>query len=137
MSGYAIALWTSTMCSNMTIAVFSLPRRLPNWMMYYPTFPFVRAMYILIDPCTWEKCYGDVDMAPDEFNEMCIVLLMNAIVYTLLALYLNQVLPQTYGVPKHPLFFMESIIKKNSPELYNYLFGNESKLQTFKDEKEL
>jgi len=32
---------------------------------------------------------------------------------------------------------MESIIKKNSPELYNYLFGNESDLQTFKDEKEL
>jgi len=93
MTGYAIALWTSTMCSNMTIAVYSLPRRLPDWMMYYPTFPFVRAMYILIDPCTWEKCYGDYSSAPEEFREMELRLLGHAFIYFWLALYLNEVLP--------------------------------------------
>jgi Na+-transporting NADH:ubiquinone oxidoreductase subunit NqrF len=93
MSGYALALWTCTFVSNLTIAVFSLPRRLPHYMMYYPTFPFVRAMYLLIDTCTWEKCYGDYDLMPEEFREMEIIMLLNAFVYTVMAVYLNQVVP--------------------------------------------
>jgi hypothetical protein len=115
MTGYAIALWTSTMCSNMTMAVYALPRRLPQWMMYYPTFPFVRAMYILIDPCTWEKCYGDYTSAPEEFREMELRLLGHAFIYFWLALYLNEVLPQTYGVPKHPLYLFEDFFRKYLP----------------------
>ena len=29
MTGYAITLWTCTICSNITISVFAVPRRLP------------------------------------------------------------------------------------------------------------
>jgi len=106
-------------------------------MMYYPTFPFVRAMYILIDTCTWEKCYGDYSSPIDEFKEMEFRLLGLAFVYFILALYLNEVLPQTYGVPKHPLYMFEDFMKKNTPGLYNICFGDESKLQAYKDKNEL
>lgn len=90
--------------------------------MYYPTAPFVRANYLLLDPCTWDTCYGDYDLAVDEFHEMCLILLTNALVYFVLALYLNEVVPQTYGIPKHPLFFMESIIKSISTSLHKRIF---------------
>jgi hypothetical protein len=50
-------------------------------------------MYLLIDTCTWEKCYGDYDLMPEEFREMEIIMLLNAFVYTVMAVYLNQVVP--------------------------------------------
>ena len=93
MTGYAITLWTCTICSNITISVFASPRRLPQWMMYYPNFPFVRAMYLILDPCTWEACFGDYDMAPPEFYEMLSYLLFDSVLYLVAALYLQQVFP--------------------------------------------
>jgi len=137
MSGYAIAIWSCCLTSNITVAVFSVPRRLPEWMMFYPTFPFVRAMYLIIDPCTWETCYGDYDLAPPEFREMERWLILNSIVYLILALYLNEVLPQTYGVPKHPLFMFESVCKHYLPNVHNYVFGDMTHLTAFRDAKEL
>lgn len=67
-------------------------------------------MFLIIDPCTWDVCYGDFGLAPDEFHEMCGYLVANAIAYMIMGLYLHQVVPQTYGVPKHPLFFLESFL---------------------------
>lgn len=46
-------------------------------------------------------------------------------------------MPQQYGVPKHPLFFCEGIIKSVSPGLHGMIFVDESKLATFKDDDEL
>ena len=79
--------------------------------MFYPTFPFVRAFYLLIDPCTWDTCHGEYSLMPEEFREMEYYLIINFIVYMIFAAYLQQVIPQDYGVPKHPLFFLEKIIK--------------------------
>jgi len=121
----------------MTMAVYSFPRRLPHISMYYPSAPFVRSIYLLLEPCTWDKCYGNYNLAPDEFHEMTFILLLNAIGYTVLALYLNQVIPQTYGVPKHPLFFLEPILKKISPKLCSTIFEDLSHLEHFVENNEL
>jgi ABC-type multidrug transport system ATPase subunit len=93
MSAYTISIWTCTLVSNVTMAVFSVPRRLPMILMYYPTAPYVRATYLLLDVCTWDVCFGDYGLAPDEFHEMCWYLFLNSVVYMILALYLNQVIP--------------------------------------------
>ena len=77
-------------------------------MMHYPAFPYVRAKYLLLDACTFETCFGDYDIITPEVFEMQWHMLRNAVLYFFLALYLNEVVPQTYGVPKHPLFFCES-----------------------------
>lgn len=137
MTGYAFTLWTCVITSNITISVFAVPRRLPQWMMYYPNFPFVRAMYLLLDPCTWEACLGDMDMAPPEFYEMIGYLLMNSVLYLIGALYLNEVWPQEFGVQKHPLFMVEGLIKQFIPSIHNQIFNDESTLIGFRDEDEL
>lgn len=40
-------------------------------------------------------------------------------------------------MPKHPLFFLESLFLKFTPKLHKYIFGDESHLVTYKDETEL
>ena len=101
--------------------------------MVHPIFPFVRANYLLLETCTWETCYGDYDLAPDEFREMEMYLLLNFVVYLIIAMYLNQVIPQDYGVPKHPLYFLEHYIKSLSPSLHFKIFGDESELINYKE----
>jgi hypothetical protein len=50
---------------------------------------------------------------------------------------LNEVVPQEYGIPKHPLFFMEKTIMNYSPDLHKRIFGDDSDLVSFRDEKEI
>jgi len=57
--------------------------------MFYPVFPLVRANYLLMETCTWESCYGDYHLAPQEFREMEGFLLLNFVCYLIAALYLN------------------------------------------------
>jgi len=55
----------------------------------------------------------------------------------ILALYLTEVVPQTYGIHKHPLFFMEGFIKRNFCFIHSKIFSDESHLISFKDDNEL
>ena len=93
MTGYGIAIWTVVIGANITESVYALPRRMPTRLMFYPTFPFVRAIYLLLDPCTWNACFGDYSLMPDEFREMEMYLLLDFVVYMAMAMYLNQVIP--------------------------------------------
>ena len=88
MTGYGISTWTVYIASNITQSIYALPRRMPDTLMFYPTFPFVRAIYLLLDPCTWDTCYGDYDLMPQEFREMTLYLAMNFVIYTAAAVYL-------------------------------------------------
>lgn len=106
MTGYAATLWTCTIAANITMSVFAVPRRFPQWMMYYPNFAYVRSIYLLLDPCTWDTCLGDFEMAPTEFHEMIFWMFFDSIAYLLISIYLNEVIPQEYGVSKHPLFLV-------------------------------
>lgn len=74
---------------------------------------------------------------PAEMFELIRMLYISAFFYLLIALYLNEVVPQTYGVPKHPLFLLESYIFKISPSSHKLIFGDESDLIAFKDDTEL
>jgi len=61
----------------------------------------------------------------------------SSVVYLLLALYLNQVVPQTYGVPKHPLFPIEGLIKRINPKLHARMFiDDDRELVDVEDEDE-
>ena len=55
----------------------------------------------------------------------------------ILALYANEIVPQTYGVEKHPLFFMEDFLKHNMPWLSKHIFSDETLLVAHKDDNEL
>jgi len=75
---------------------------------------------------------------PPEIFELIGFLYIDAVIYFILALYLNEVVPQQFGVPKHPLFIIEPFIKRNFVSLHERIFGDEeSKLRKFIDESEL
>jgi len=44
-----------------------------------------------------------------------------------LAMYLNQIVPQEYGVPKHPLFFLEGIIETINPKWHREMFADDDR----------
>ena len=89
MIGYGVSLYTCVIGANMVQSVYSLPKRMPWAMMWFPIFPFVRANYLLMEICTWDTCYGDYDLAPEEFRERQGFLLLDFVGYMIAALYLN------------------------------------------------
>lgn len=75
-------------------------------------------------------------LEPEIFN-LLRSLFINPVIFLVLALYLNEVIPQTYGIPRHPLFPIEKLICSVSPSLHKKIFGDENALVGFKDETEL
>ena len=49
------------------------------------------------------------------FEDSLKALAISAVAYTLLAFYLEQVIPNEYGTNKHPLFFIKWICKSSEP----------------------
>jgi len=76
-------------------------------------------MYVLTDHCAWQRCISRWDAHPDEIFLLIGVMYFTGIFYLFLAIYLNEVVPQLYGVPKHPLFFMERFIQQKFPSLHS------------------
>lgn len=70
-------------------------------------------MYHMAMECAYGSCFKSIFTLPDEMNRCLIVLYVQIVVYLILALYLYQVVPQTYGVHKHPLFFLKKYRKTN------------------------
>jgi hypothetical protein len=59
----------------------------------YPSFPFTHAVYFLSDVCGWEKCISRWEHIPQTVFISVFALYVNAFVYFILALYLNEVVP--------------------------------------------
>eukprot|EP00028_Trichosphaerium_sp_Am-I-7-wt_P002712 CAMPEP_0168530186 /NCGR_PEP_ID=MMETSP0405-20121227/14482_1 /TAXON_ID=498012 /ORGANISM="Trichosphaerium sp, Strain Am-I-7 wt" /LENGTH=461 /DNA_ID=CAMNT_0008554309 /DNA_START=766 /DNA_END=2151 /DNA_ORIENTATION=- len=78
------------------------------WFLYiWPQFALARGIFLMNDGCsTLFTCYGPLwSMGwPNELWTCIIALYISAIVYYVLFLYLDQVLPKKFGVPRHPLF---------------------------------
>ena len=61
-------------------------------------------------------------------------LLIDFVIYMSAAMYFNQVIPQDYGVPKHPLFLFDKFIARHSKKLHFAIFGDDSILEVYKDQ---
>lgn len=85
-----------------------------TFLYFFPTFPFCRTMYHMAIDCAFENCISDIGMINDEMVSCLIAIYSEAVIYLVLALYLYQVVPQTYGVPKHPLFFLRKLFGKTN-----------------------
>jgi ABC-type multidrug transport system ATPase subunit len=85
-------------------------------------------LYLLADQCAWNECVSGFQDVDPEVIKCLVQLYLNAIVYFIIGVYLEQVVPSTFGVPRHPLFFLETTIKQNLPRLYIILFTEEGKL---------
>ena len=139
MIGYTLAIIGSvvTSCVMMSGGIYDENGEMIHMFRYYPSFNFVRAVFTLSHLCAWDSCIEYLEDAPKEIMEVTWCLYYNAAFYLVLALYLNEVVPQTYGIPKHPLYFLEGFIKQSSPALYKQIFGDEDAIRTYKDDSEL
>lgn len=93
-----------------------------------PYMVYTRIFNVLSDECGWKRCLSQISEMPDEIFMLVKWLYIDAVWILLLAIYLNEVVPQQYGVPKHPLFFMESFIINNFPKLHKSIYGDDSEL---------
>jgi ABC-type multidrug transport system fused ATPase/permease subunit len=115
--GYATALLGSMIGIIVAVGIygptpFAVARRVPTWILMWPQFAFVRALFLMNDACAEKHlCVGPVWTLPfdDELTACLIALFVAAVVYFILFLYLDAVLPRQYGVPKHPLFIFFAI----------------------------
>lgn len=140
MIGYIYSIVGSIMTSTMLVTksvyqedAFSMK----NFLHYIPNFPFGRLILYFTNRCAFNECVSNIEDMHNEINLCLKSIYLNPLIYFVLALYLNEVLPQQYGIPKHPLFFMESFIKLLSKDLHFKIFGDEAALVGFQDSSEL
>ncbi|KAG9129489.1 hypothetical protein Leryth_013082 [Lithospermum erythrorhizon] len=60
---------------------------------------------------------------------VCTIMLVEWLIFLILAVYLDQVVPSGSGVKKPPLFFLRSATKRGHPEIADFLKSEESKVQ--------
>ena len=143
MIGYVFSiimvLGSSTMCCAGGIYNYptDIKPRLRRRYYITPYLPYTRIFYILTEECGWKQCLSHWNHIPEEVWELIQVLYVQSFIILFIAIYLNEVVPQQYGVPKHPLFFLESFVVKNFPSLHPIIYGDDSELVSFRDESEL
>lgn len=66
--------------------------------------------------CGYEKCIGSFGEMPDELVTCLWVLFLTGFIYIFIGIYLYEVIPQQFGVRKHPFFCLKRLFdnkKKN------------------------
>jgi ABC-type multidrug transport system fused ATPase/permease subunit len=80
----------------------------------FEQFAMVRGIYLITKACTFDNiCYGNVWHVNwnDEMAAVLGMLAFDAVLYFVLFLYLDQVLPKTFGISKHPLFCFQPLMR--------------------------
>ena len=112
--GYVFGLVGSLIGVIICVTIYSGDKKLPFWLNLLPQFPFIRGIYLMNMSCLNNlSCYGSLGTIKiqDELALDFIWLFADAIIYLLLHIYFDQVLPREWGVPKHPLFFLGSKVE--------------------------
>ena len=136
--GYTMSIWACVIAVTMNLTIWCKPLDM-EWMAYLmPSFPYIRIFYNLALDCAYSTCYTDIAKIDDETYRCLIAVYVGAFAYLGMAVYLNQVFPQSYGVPKHPLFCMRACLKKTaSKKAYAAVYGAEEEEEIKADDKEL
>jgi ABC-type multidrug transport system ATPase subunit len=112
-AGYVVALFSNLFAIIVAAGIYGSQLGLnfgamPTWLYVVPSFGLVRFLYLATFNCIAKQaCYASVSqaMAPGgEVLPAIVSMYIDAAVFLVLGLYLDQVLPRRYGVAKHPLF---------------------------------
>jgi hypothetical protein len=60
---------------------------------FYPSFPFNRIMYLLVDGCTFDRCIRKYEFVTPEMWNCCYAIYFDAVFYLIIAIYLQEVVP--------------------------------------------
>lgn len=135
--GYFLAMGVVMWGVMLNFMISPLPNELPWLYKWYPQFAICRALYILSFNCAYYKCVDSVSEMPYELIECCAAMFIVGSAFCLLAIYLNEIMPKTYGVPRHPLFCIRrKSSKPSSTELTSFspeLMGEDESVKSERD----
>jgi hypothetical protein len=90
---------------------------MPQWLLFYPSFNICRIFYHLTMKCGYDKCISSFSEMPDELVTCLWILFLTGFIYIFVGIYLYEVIPQQFGVRRHPLFCFKNVLnmctKKN------------------------
>jgi len=116
--GYAVALIGTLTTLAICVGIygptnFAIGSTLPTWLLIWPQFGFTRGIFLMNNNCaTTLVCYQLNHLVwGDELLACIISLYLCALVYFILYRYFDLVIPQEFGIPKHPLFFLQPFCK--------------------------
>ena len=123
-----MAVWTAILGGSFSALIYPIPSEFPFAMRLYPPFAFSRLMYHFSYKCGATRCVEHLADVNDEMWSCVYVLYIGAVVFLIVGLYLDAVLPSEYGIRRHPLFFLEGLCGGKKAVSYNT--SAQDKLQT-------
>jgi len=115
MLGYVVALGGPLFATMVALGIYVIAEKpMPAAWFLWPQFAMVRGIYLFTKACTLDNaCYPHLWNLHfnDEMSTVLIMMSFDAVFFFVLFLYLDQVLPRSYGIPKHPLFFLQPLLK--------------------------
>ena len=106
-----IALWLTLTCACLNLALFVIPTEAPYILNILPTFAICRIFFYMASYCGYESCIGDFKNVNNELRYALGYMMLGSVIFTILGVYLHEVLPKQYGIRKNPIFCIEDEIK--------------------------
>ena len=116
--GYMVSLWTTLIAVSLNFSIYDIPNKFPIILLYYPTFNLCRIFYYMTYHCGYYKCLNNIYTIEQEVKNCYFILFTSGFVYIILGMYLYEIIPQEFGIRKHPLFFIKNLFQcKNINEI--------------------
>ncbi|KAL0490100.1 abcA7 [Acrasis kona] len=113
--GYLTAILSMISAEILVTLVYDQDTKAPWWFFVYPYFCFYRGVFLMFVPCLEKKAclqWFETDTwYGGELGKCFLCMALATVVLLILTWYLDKVLPQEFGIRRHPLFFL-SFIKK-------------------------
>jgi hypothetical protein len=111
--GYGLAIWVSIIANTLNVTIYQFPKTQNPFLRIIPNFPFSRAIYLMAHKCSNRGgCFEEFNQLDAELVSAIQAIYFDAFFYLIAAMYLYQVVPQSYGVPKHPCFCLKKLKRK-------------------------
>ena len=83
----------------------------------YAPLAFYRAIFIMTVDCTRFKCI-ELDTVNSEMVEIYLYLMLDTVLYWVMFLYLDKVMPSKWGVPRSPIFCLKPMLRRFLPGIF-------------------
>lgn len=114
-----ISLWLTVIALTLNNSLYDYPNEMPLSLSFIPTFAFCRLYYRIAHACGFDFCLSDISLIDGEIWRCVLFLYISSTVFLILGVYLHEVVPQEFGVPRHPLFIFSWLKKLCSSQNNN------------------
>jgi hypothetical protein len=133
--GYILSIILIMVGNGYNALVYSMPRQIPVAYLLIPHFSLSRLFYVFNLVTTKDIPVSlNTFLSEPQCLECILSLYVGGTLMGILGVYLNEVIQQTYGVKKHPLFFLK-FMRRRRPKPLNESVRSQ-RLEEIKEEDE-